>query len=230
MISKIQRMGFLYSVGVIINRVVPVWLFRFRRFVMLEMDPQKLDEYQVTDDANVAGGVFPVDVSWAQSEDISAIESLTYVDAEIIGPDVKIAQAKSNGQLAGALWSVENYFLESELGVAIELSPDQLWLFAALVDKHFRGRRIYPRLLKHMCCDDSLAKKGSVEFLLSVNPHNKQSWKVHKKFAKRKLGEVFSMRVFGIAMCICFGENIVASSTFTSDCKNRPILIRTRSL
>jgi len=40
MLEKIRQVGFLYSIGIVINRVVPTWLFRFRIFSVYEVDPK----------------------------------------------------------------------------------------------------------------------------------------------------------------------------------------------
>jgi len=225
MISKISRNGFLYTIGIAINRIVPAWLFRFRRFAVLQMDLDKLERYSVDDSPNVD---LPVEFSLiSKGQEIGDVEKLTYVDAQKLNHNFVIAQAKTGNQLAGALWGIESEFNESELGITFTLKDDQRWLFAALVDSQFRGQRIYPRLLKHMC---SQSTDGSVKYLLCVNPHNKPSWNAHQKFAQQKLGEVFSLRIFNVALCVPFGKRLKMDALITRDAKNRPVSLSIRSL
>ena len=148
MLKKIRRTGFLYSIGIAINRIVPAWLFRFRSFVVYEMDPTKFDSENigVSNDSDS-----PLQISWCESEhDLQSVQTLTYTTAENLQGEYKIAQAKSGQQLAGALWAVKDCFVEEELGTKTYLEPDQAWLFAALVDQAFRRQGVYAKVLGFM--------------------------------------------------------------------------------
>jgi len=231
-LEKIRRNGFLFSIGIAINRLVPVWLFRFSRVVFYEMDPEK---FEVETDKSAEQHEASIQVSWCETEDeLRAVEKLTYTSAEKLDADYKIAQATSGKELAGALWAIKDTFTEYDLGISYRLEPGQYWLFAALVNSKFRRRGIYGKVLGFMC------REGKTEFatneaptpqlLLCVNPHNIASNRVHKKYANDVLGHAVSMKIFNIAFCICFGKKISSSSIFTWDAKNRPILIRLGSL
>lgn len=181
MIHKFRRSGLLYTLGGLVNRFVPSRLFRFRSFVVYEMDPAKFSPIDclnsaadssapkslesdarsvaklsdnpvaLSDAQQVANS--RVEVSWCKTEDdLRAVEVLTYTDAKMVGSPFEIAQAKVGDRLAGALWSVQDEFLEQELGVQYQLDPGTVWLFAALVDKQFRRQGVYLKVLRFMCC------------------------------------------------------------------------------
>lgn len=232
MLEKIRKTGFLYSIGIAVNRIVPPWLFRFRRFVVYEMDVQRLTSVLKE---NRTRADSRIDLSWCKTEeDIRAAEKFTYTNADRVGADFKIAQAKSDHQLAGALWAVRNNFTEDDLGIRYALKPEQIWLFAAFVDSQFRRQGIYAQVLSFMCSEgeSELATEatGPPRFLLCVNPHNIASNRVHQKYAKDVLGQAFSFKLFNIAACFCLGKKLSADSTLTWDAKNRPISIRLGSL
>ncbi len=232
MLEKVRRNGFLYSIGITVNRIVPHWLFRFRHFVVYEMDPRQLDSMV---NAGKAIADSQIHVSWCDSEeDIRAAEKLTYTSAAEVGDDFKIAQAKSDQQLAGVLWAVRNNFTEDELGIKFDLKSNQIWLFAALVDPRFRRQGIYAQVLRFTCCEGeskfATDAAGSPQFLLCVNPHNIASNGVHKKYAKEVFGHAFSFKFFNVAACFCFGKKLSADSIMTTNAANRPISIRIGSL
>ena len=232
MLEKLRRTGFLYSIGMVVNRVVPNWLFRFRRFVVYEMDAQRLGSMV---DAIKSRTESSIDVSWCETEEeIRAAEKLTYTNADQVGDEFKIVQARSGQQLAGALWAVRNSFTEDDLGIKYDLESNQVWLFAALVDSQFRRQGIYAQVLSYMCQEGESEFVTEAEdlpqFLLCVNPHNIASNGVHKKYAKEVFGQAFSFKILNVAACFCFGKSLSVDSTLTFDAANRPISIRIGSL
>ena len=232
MLKKIRRTGFLYSIGIIINRIVPAWLFRFRQFVVYEMDASKFEPEEIceTNDQNS-----PLQVSWCETtDDLKAVEMLTYTAADKLQGEYNIAQAKSGPQLAGALWGVKDRFAEEELGTVLHLSADEIWLFAALVDVAFRRQGIYAKVLGFMIHNGdnvfSSEDDKPLKYLLCVNPHNIASNRVHRKYSKAVLGQAFSLKVARVAICICFGRQLSTDSIITWDAQNRPISLRIGSL
>ncbi len=232
MLAKIRRTGFLYSIGIAINRIVPLWLFRFRRFVVYEMDAQRIAALVDVNNSRTDASIV---VSWCETEeDIRAAEKLTYTNADQIGDQFKIVQAKSDQQLAAALWAVRNSYSENDLGIKYDLQSNQVWLFSALVDTRFRRQGIYGQVLRFICCEEkskfTTEAAGAPQFLLCVNPHNIASNAVHKKYARGVFGQAFSFKFFNIAACFCLGEKLSADSTWTTNAANRPISIRIGSL
>ena len=231
-LKKIRRTGFLYSIGIIINRVVPAWLFRFRQFVVYEMDASKFEPEEI-DQTNAQAS--PLQLCWCETkDDLQAVQELTYTLADKLQGQYKIAQAKSDQQLAGALWGVKDRFDEEELGTILHLNPHQIWLFAALVDQAFRRQGIYAKVLGFMIHngENVFSPDGDepLRYLLCVNPHNIASNRVHRKYSKAVLGQAFSLKVAGVAICICFGKQLSTDSIITWDAKNRPISLRIGSL
>lgn len=255
--------------GGLVNRFVPHWLFRFRSFVVYQIDPAKfppIDAATVVDsdsqqpDTQVADGQAidnsKLEVSWCQSDDdLRAVEALTYTRSRSIETPFKIAQAKSGDRLAGALWSVQDEFLERELGVRYDLAADQVWLFAALVNKQFRRQGVYLKVLRFMCCDGQTHQRdhrAAVESsmnvsggdaidgvatrftgthkLLCINPFNVASMKAHRKFIQRELGRAWVMRVFNKAICFHRGDFLQVDSMWTTNTMQNPITFTFKNL
>ena len=138
--KKIKDAGIMYSFAILFNRVVPAWLFRCRRFVVYQMDSGSVDSVTIAPE---------VSVNWCESEsELIAAETLTFFKREYSGGDSKACQATISGELAGAFWANTKLFDESELGVQIVLEPQQVWLFAALVNNNHRRKGVYSNILR----------------------------------------------------------------------------------
>jgi RimJ/RimL family protein N-acetyltransferase len=70
-----------------------------------------------------------------------------------------------------------------------------------------------------------IAALGKARILLSVNPDNIPSRKVHEKYAKRKLGTVVALRFLNFAFCKV-DEGMKTNRSFTWNHKKLPIEIR----
>jgi len=140
MLKKLRQQGLMYSAGIAINRVIPSWLFRFRIFRVYQVDPKTILQGSKGSDGSSDDAI---QVSLTETEaDLSAVCTLTWFQPSGMDADFESAQAKIDGQLAGAVWAAERGFDETLLGLRIELAPEQRWIFAALVDKQFRRRGV----------------------------------------------------------------------------------------
>ena len=218
MLKKLSQTGLIYSVGIAINRVVPSWLFRFRIFKVYQIDPKTvLPQSEASNDNSIQ-------VSLAETDaDISAVSKLTWFQPGDMDADFQSVLAKIDGQFAGAVWAAGRGFDETDLGLRIELTPDQSWIFAALVDQQFRRRGVYSRVIGFMV--NHLEQAAIGQQLLCINPYNIASVKAHEKYFDSVLGNVVSLRVLGLAFCLCSGQRLHRSSWISTNCKSKPILI-----
>jgi len=215
MLRKLNQTGLVYSIGIAINRVVPSGLFRFRIFKVYQIDPETVVP---------TGNNSAVDVTLAETDaDVSAVCALTYFDPSNMDAQLQSAQARINGQLAGAAWVAQRGFDETDLGLRIELAPHQSWLFAALVDQQFRRQGVYSRVLGFMV--KHLQKSVDQQFL-AINPYNVASVKAHQRYFDSVVGTVITLRVLGMAFCWCGGKRLSRSSWMSTNCKSKPILIQ----
>jgi GNAT superfamily N-acetyltransferase len=221
MLTKIRQIGLLYSIGIAFNRVVPSWLFRFRIFTVYQIESKT-----AVAQTPVASNSYKnsVQVSLAQSDaDIAAVRKVTWFQQEDMDADFHAVQARIDGQPAGGVWAAERGFDETDLGLRIELSDRQSWIFAALVDEQFRRRGVYTRLINFMT--NHLEQKTGGQQFISINPTNIVSVRAHEKYVASVLGNVVAMRVLGIAFCRCSGQRLRTSSWVSIGVRSRPILI-----
>lgn len=210
-IRNIGRRGWLFSAAITFNRIVPQWLFRCRVFSVYRLDTKARPK---RNNPNVA-------VKWCQTEaEFQAVEQLTYFQREFSTGPTQAAMATVDGNLLGGSWAAKKRFDENELGIRIILSPEQAWLFAALVAKEARGQHVYPLTLKFV--SSKLAQEGLSDQLVAVNPVNKASVSVHEHFAKTKVGTVYAARFMNMSCCFS-SKSIKTKKSFTSNAKDRPV-------
>ncbi len=189
---------------------------RVRRFNVYEMDPNPQRSASSPD----------ADVQWAVSEEeVLAAEQLTgpQRNVQVGASEMRVCNAKVNGNLAGAFWATSKVFMEGGLGIGYELSDEQAWLFGAYVDKSFRRHGVYSSILEFITPE--LVASGKTQVLLAVNPDNIGSRKVHEKYAKRKVGSVIAIRFLNFSICSVNGD-MSSGRWITWNHKTMPIMIR----
>ena len=212
-LKKIRQFGFVYSLAIAFQRIVPVWLFRARYYVVLRLDT----DYQPVVREN------PVQVQIETNEaKIQTVEKLTYFERASSAGTATACSARIDDRLVGGFWAAQQSFDESELGVRVKLAPEQCWLFAALVEKSARGFGSYSQLIK--CISDEMAATGVNDQLVAVNPFNKPSYKVLHRFAGEPIARVLAIRFLNQAVCFRSGQ-VKSDKTFSMDCSDSPIVI-----
>ncbi len=193
--------GFLYSCGILFNRIVPERLFRFRIFRIFELFPSQ--ERRSGD----RGSDSPSDqltFRWCESEeDFAAAQKLTYYrPTESSGANQKCCLAVDWADAVGGVWIATEFFDESDLGVRIRLNHQQSWLFAAFIERSHRRRGIYRRLVNQALSQ----QPRSVRTYASINPTNKASIAAHRQYIQRTVGTCVVMRVLGKTVCWGTGD------------------------
>ena len=213
--SLIANLKFKFAI--LFNRIVPLWLFRMRRYVVYEMDVSKAkaaaDAQETSPDNNVQ-------ISACETEQqIEAVEALTWFKREYSSGKTRSFQTTVDGQLVAGVWLSSEVFDENELGVRVVLNERQTWLFAAFVSKDFRGQKIYGKLLPFVVSE---ASRDFPSVLLAVNPDNKPSNAVHQKWSQRTVGTVVAARFINVTVCWVFGQ-IRKDRTISWQAKKQPI-------
>ena len=215
MISKIRKMGFKFFFATLFNRIVPQWLFRLRRYVVYEMDVQKLRaaSQSLSEDNGLEFSPCQTSV------EIEAVETLTWFQRELSTGEFRAFQATLDGQLVGGVWIASKVFDEDELGVRLMLNQQQAWLFAAFVAEQVRGQKVYSQLLSFVVSEVS---RDFPRVLLAVNPDNRPSNAVHKKASCQTLGTVVAIRFLNFSVGWVSGQ-IRKNRTFTWQATKHPI-------
>ncbi len=207
------RRGILYTLAALLCRVVPASLVRFRYFAV----------FQLGRATNVDQRVH-ADCRWCESVDeIATAEAISRFDSKPFEPNVRASLARVDCEPVGAFWVAEQGFVEQELGIAYQLSPQQRWLFAAMVKKEHRGRGVFPQLLSYTT--STLFDSGSEQLMASVNPLNKASMSVFRAQSDGVIARVFAFKILNVAVCVGSGS-VQIERTCSTNCKKNPIRLR----
>lgn len=206
MLAKFRSRGFLYLIGIAINRVVPAFLFRaviFRIYQFGRTDPsESLASY---DDG--------IRFEWCENEEqFKMAEEITFfrsASSDQQAP-LRACLAYDGDEAVGGVWIASGSFYESDLGLTIRLQSNQRWLFAANVSKSHRRRGIYGRMLRYVLssAEEASDESGSVrsEILASINPTNKASMAAHRSLIEKTWGCCIIARLLSLHFCISNGN------------------------
>lgn len=217
LIRKIRSRGFFYSVGIVINRLVPESIFRFRVFQIFELaldgagnstqTQRGVDSETKLATTNASDAI---QFRWCETEaDLQLASRLTHFHAvdeggkRIADLDKKMRAclAWEGDKPVGGVWISHGSFLERDLGLVIELDPDDRWLFAAYIEKSHRRRGIYARLLTFVMTTDSRTK-----VFASINLFNKASIAAHRHMTARVHGICWAGHLLGLSGCRSSGD------------------------
>lgn len=214
MLNQIRKRGLLFTFAILFNRIVPEALFRCRYYTIFKMDVPSSKEFA------------PIDLelscsSCSTPEEIESVQGLTGYHQSTENDTAW--QAKVSNQLVAGFWSATNSFEERELGVRVQLEPNQAWLFSAFVAKPHRGARIFPNLLRFTI--NGLNDRNAPDQYAAVNPVNRSSMKVFSSQASSQVGSVLAIRLFAMVVCLSFGQ-VKRNRTITWNRNTAPIEIR----
>ncbi|MEL7266884.1 MAG: GNAT family N-acetyltransferase, partial [Planctomycetota bacterium] len=109
----------------------------------------------------------------------------------------------ASGDSLGGVWIAKDSFAESDLGFLIQLRPEQSWLYCAFVESAARRRGVYQRLLGFAATDAQSG--GSEQLLVIIQPWNKASMHVHRKYATGTIGRIAVLRIGPLTWVMTFG-------------------------
>ena len=197
-LQRIRQQGFLHLVETFFNRIVPAGLFRFSAGRVLQLNANRLAEVNGQND-NREFRLRRVEdpaqrdalrrATWNSVPLSHAADDHGYA----IFPAGQDSEADWQSAVLGGVWGGVDSFIEADLGFEIQLEPEQAWIYCAYVAKPARGRGVYKRVLSHACTD--LVRRGHSDLRVIIQPWNKASMAVHRKYADRVVGTIAVLRV-----------------------------------
>ncbi len=222
MFQKLKSRGVLLTCERLFNQYVPPWIFRFSVGDVLDLNAEQL--YATHKEFLSDEFIFEV-VEDPQKR--SELRTITWNSVPLSSSEndygYAIMHAEETPAIIGGVWGGIESFLEANLGFRIELENDQAWIYCAFVDEEARGKRIYQRLLAFAGYD--LKNRGYNRLRVVIQPWNKASMYVHKKYSDRSLGRIIAVRIFNLAMVFCTGT-LRKSHCVTTQLKPKPVLIQ----
>ena len=126
----------------------------------------------------------------------------------------------------GGVWGGIGSFQESNLGFQLQFKDFEGWIYCAYVDERARGAGIYKRLLSFAAKD--LNEKGHSRLLVIVQPWNRASTYIHKKYSKANIGRISVIRIFNIAFVFRRGK-VKKNRSFTTQVSLNPVELTVNS-
>jgi GNAT superfamily N-acetyltransferase len=222
-LAGLRRSGWIYGLAILFNRLVPAKLFRFRYFVVYQLDPGSFSgEQQANDRTNRPSDVFSQTFWCDHSGQFRAVEDVTYFDRSTSSGRQFACGVEVDHQTVGGIWGATESFDESELGLRLQFMPNQAWIFAAVVKKEHRSKGLYTKLLSTMVRE--LSSRGANQVLVAVNPFNRTSNRIHSRYSFGKVCAVASIRVWNWVLCLPFGT-ARGNRSFSHDARRSPITV-----
>jgi hypothetical protein len=201
----------LYSVAKRALNRLPSWLLRARPFGVYEivLTPTKAQAAKLA-----ASPPLACDVRWVDgTDDLQSLVGLTS-QANVDAFDAnhrRVAAAYSQGRPIGCAWIARQWFDEPELGLRIELGPQEGWLFAAAVTSERRNQGVYGQILEFLTGE--LREETMERILLGAVSGNVPSERAHARQGARQIGSIAAVRALGVACCRASGAVRRASSS-----------------
>ncbi|MEM6365671.1 MAG: GNAT family N-acetyltransferase [Planctomycetota bacterium] len=185
-LATIRDRGVVFLCGVAMCRVIPAGLARFRRFGVYRL--VCLDESTDSPDAANAVQCRPVKTA----EDWQTLVEITGYDGRQACPVdcVRGYLAWVDQQCVAGLWLAERSFVETELGLTLDLPDTARWLFSAYVDKHYRRQGIYRGLLRHV-----LQQHSGQCVYAAISNQNRASLAAHHRFIDHRVATITAAKI-----------------------------------
>lgn len=218
-LQKLRQRGLFFVFGIVFNRIVPGWLFRFRLNYVLQLERPSPSATESS--ANTIADDLTIERVTDQDawQDVLRVTHVTLPTAD--SPRFAV-RARVAQETVGGVWISRQQFDEPELGLRYRLADDQAWVFGAYVDRTQRNRGIYGRLLTEVMNDKTEGNQESERYFAAITVNNRSSLVAHRRFTQRSLGLCMTMRFLGIALCLTTGR-IRRDRTWTFNSRKRPI-------
>lgn len=238
MIDSIQERGWCYSLGSLINRVVPEPLFRFRYTGVYELQAPSLPSAGTPASAEQPispqehhepnGGVeLPTgsetdgDVEIIVAETTEQRQTAAQVSRFHGDPNDEYLSAYlavRRGTTVAAIWNARVSYDEPELGLRYEMAGSVRWWFAARVETD-RRTGVYLTLLR-----TALEQEPEMRHLAAINPTDKASLAAYRSFIVRRVDRYVAARLMYHAVCLG-GKSLGVQTRWTNNAVENPIEI-----
>lgn len=222
LVQKIRRRGVVNLAEIQFNRWIPVWLFRFAVGDVFELDVdqlRQLAEQSTTDDQ-----IFQV---LTDAEDRHRLREKTWNSVPIESTHNDYGFSVSPGErpeaFQGGVWGGVESFIESNLGFRLLFDADQAWIYCAYIDDSVRGKGTYQRLLAFAV--GHLYQHGHHRIYVVVQPWNKASIHIHRKFSRRRVGRITVVRILRWVSVFRTGT-LKKDRTWTTRPEGDPVLFK----
>ena len=190
MLGRIRSQGLLYVAGIIFSRCVPSWLIRVRLFHIYELSTYASEAAVACADRRQI-----VRCGADQDHDDARLVTRSPVTERHVGRS-EAWVCREGEQLLAGVWTGEEWFLESDLGVLVLMAEDHYWVFSARTESSVRQKGAYRQLLNRVVVD-----KQPKRAFCAINPTNKASMAAHRSRFENQVGRYVAARFFKTSFC-----------------------------
>jgi GNAT superfamily N-acetyltransferase len=136
---------------------------------------------------------------WADHRDLDLLQSLGHsastLEARLSQGDLPFVML-SDSELVGYVWFRAHLYDEESLGIRFRMTPNETWLYDAMVSKAWRGQGLYRGLLG--AASFALRQKGVQRVWVAVETLNRNSVEAHRRAGAVPICTLGLVRVFGV--------------------------------
>jgi L-amino acid N-acyltransferase YncA len=192
----------LYRVSKRVIDALPPWVMRVRPFHVLEID---LSETLPTEEPH--NNLSIVETRWiATSQELASLASIADpTNLEKWNASThRVAVASRDSEPIGLVWISTPSFEEPQLGLVVELAPNDAWLHSAYVVPAHRRQGVYRELLEFVF--PSLREEGFRRILLGVTSGNAASRRAHECVGATGIGRIIAARTLNVSVTYSAGQ------------------------
>jgi GNAT superfamily N-acetyltransferase len=189
---KLREVGLLYSLQILVARVLPPGWFRAGGLVVLSLDPAAAPPASEPAREGEA-------LRWAGAADLALLERFGHSRATLEGRLARgdrVFVLLERGTLIGYVWIRLSEYDDDGLGILFRMDPDEVWLYDAMVAVEQRGRGLYTRLLR--AASAALARAGIARIWIAVESLNRNSLEAHVRAGAHPRHRLRLARVLGL--------------------------------
>ena len=189
--EKLKNKGVLYTLEILIERIVPEWIFRFGCTAIFKVDLDRA--------SNTPSSV--ADIQTCTNDELPRLQQLTFDDS---AQSVAVAVcARVDAQMIGGFWAAHSAYRDYQMGIRFLFNDDQGWMYAGFVDKNHRRKGIYLDIIKEL--SSLLTERGVNHQYFAVSVVNKPSLAASRKVAQ-SIGHITSVKMFGVVWAWSSGQ------------------------
>ena len=166
-VRKVREVGFLYSLNLLVQRLVPVRMFSMTSLVIMNFQ---------TRNARIESPVG----HWATANELSVLTQFGHTERTVLDRLASGDRAwvyTESGRLLGYCWFTARRYIDDASGLEFPARLNEVWLYDAMVDREQRGRGIYPRILSSAA--RQLGTEGTSAIGIIVDKLNRNSIRAH---------------------------------------------------
>jgi hypothetical protein len=185
-LRKLDEVGWAYFARLLLQRLVPAWLWLANRGVVLELET-----------ASVGGDTLD-GLRWADPSEHALLGAFGHPAStlrERFARGDRACVLVSGGRLEGYAWFHSNAYEEPEVRTRFQMQPGEIWLYDAMVAPERRGEGLYPRLLAGAA--RRLAQLGVQRVLIFVDERNRNSVRAHVAGGAKPIAQITATGLFG---------------------------------